>query len=206
MAEFFALTMDITPMERIEAQLEQLARHDALTGLANRRYFEEKLLEFLLQREQGPFALLFLDIDQFKAINDVYGHATGDAALKHFSDCLRTRVRATDTVARLAGDEFVVLLPGLRSREDAEMIARKIIREVRLGFAVNGELLTMTTSIGIAHAREASVTSEELFATADQALYAAKSADRDTFKVMECNVIEMTRRPFRRRIDARRKK
>lgn len=70
-----------------------------------------------------------------------------------------------------------------------------------LGFAMNGEALKMTTSIGIAHAYEASVTSEELFATADQALYAAKSADRDTFKVMECNAIEMTRRPSRRRID-----
>jgi diguanylate cyclase (GGDEF)-like protein len=70
--------MDITPMKRIEAQLEQLARHDALTGLPKRRHFEERLSEFLFQREQGPFALMFLDIDHFKAINDAYGHATGD--------------------------------------------------------------------------------------------------------------------------------
>jgi GGDEF domain-containing protein len=104
--------MDITALKRIEAQLEHLARHDTLTGLPNRRHFEERLSEFLLQSEQESFALMYLDIDHFKTINDAYGHATGDAALKYFSECLRTCVRGTDTIARLAGDEFVVLLPG----------------------------------------------------------------------------------------------
>jgi diguanylate cyclase (GGDEF)-like protein len=202
-AGFFALTMDITPMKRIEAQLEELARHDTLTGLANRRHFEEKLSEFLFQRERGPFAMMFLDIDQFKAINDAYGHAAGDAALKHFGHCLNVCVRATDTVARLAGDEFVVLLPGLRAKDDAERIARKIIQKARLGFAVNGKTLTLTTSIGIAYARDAAVTSEELFASADHALYTAKNADRDRFELVECNAIEVGRRPSRRLSDAR---
>lgn len=153
-AGFFGLTMDITAMKRIEAQLERLARHDILTGLPNRRHFEERLSEFLLQRENGPFALMFLDIDHFKAINDAYGHATGDAALKHFSECLKACVRATDRIARLAGDEFVVLLPGLHGRADAEMVARKIINKTRVGFTVNGKTLNMTASIGIGmHAR-----------------------------------------------------
>jgi diguanylate cyclase (GGDEF)-like protein len=196
--------MDITALKRIEAQLEELARHDNLTGLANRRHFEEKLSEFLLHREQGPFALMFLDIDQFKTINDAHGHATGDAALRHFAHCLKACVRASDTVARLAGDEFVVLLRELHSKDDAEGIARKIVKKVRLGFTNNGKQVKMTTSIGIAYAREAVVTSEELFASADQALYAAKNADRDIFKIIECNVIDMARRPFRRRGDARR--
>ena len=136
-AGFFALTMDITALKQIEAQLEELARHDILTGLANRRHFEERLSEFLLHRDQGPFALMFLDIDQFKAVNDAHGHATGDAALKHFGDCLKACVRATDTVARLGGDEFVVLLPGLHEKDDAERIARKIVKKVRRGFTVN---------------------------------------------------------------------
>ena len=202
-AGFFALTMDITAMKRIEAQLEQLARHDTLTGLPNRRHFEEKLSEFLLQREQEPFALMFLDIDHFKAINDAYGHATGDAALKHFSECLKASVRATDIIARLAGDEFVVLLPGLQKRADAEIIARKIIKNTRLGFTVNGRTLNLTTSIGIANASEAAVTSDLLFGSADEALYAAKSGDRATFKVMECDVTDAAQRPSRRRSDAR---
>jgi diguanylate cyclase (GGDEF)-like protein/PAS domain S-box-containing protein len=203
-AGFFALTMDITALKRIEAQLDDLARHDVLTGLANRRHFEEKLSEFLLHREQGPFALMFLDIDQFKAINDAYGHATGDGALKHFANCLKACVRASDTVGRLAGDEFVVLLPGLHKKDDAEGIARKIVEKVRLGFTMNGKTLTMTTSIGIAYAPEAAVTSEALFASADQALYTAKNAHRNRFELVECNVIEMARRPSRRRNDARR--
>jgi PAS domain S-box-containing protein len=124
-AGFFALTMDITALKRIEAPLEEFARHDTLTALANRRHFEEKLADFLLHREEAPFALMFLDIDRFKAINDAHGHATGDAAPKHFAESPKTCVRATDTVARLAGDEFVVLLPGLRGKEDAERAARK---------------------------------------------------------------------------------
>jgi diguanylate cyclase (GGDEF)-like protein len=202
-AGFFALTMDITAMKRIEAQLEQLARHDTLTGLPNRRHFEERLSEFLLQREQRPFALMFLDIDHFKGINDAYGHATGDAALKHFGECLRANVRATDIIARLAGDEFVVLLPGLQKRADAEIVAWKIIKNTRLGFRVNGKALNLTTSIGIAYARESAVTSDLLFGSADEALYAAKNGDRDTFKVMECNGIDPAQRPSRRRSDAR---
>lgn len=201
-AGFFALTMDITPMKRIEAQLEQLARHDGLTGLPNRRYFEEKLSEFLL-REQGPFAMMFLDIDQFKAINDGYGHAMGDAALKNFSDCLRKSVRASDTIARLSGDEFVVLLPGLHERSDAEIIALKIIENTRLGFTVSGETLVMTTSIGVAYAREAAISANELLASADKALYIAKTAGRNTFKVIECSLPDILLRPSRRRRDAR---
>jgi diguanylate cyclase (GGDEF)-like protein len=195
--------MDITAMKRIEAQLEQLARHDTLTGLPNRWHFEERLSEYLLKREQGPFALMFLDIDHLKAINDAYGHATGDAALKHFSECLKACVRATDTIARLSGDEFVVLLPGLHNRADAEMVARKIIKKTRLGFTVNGRTLNVTASIGIAYAREAAVTPDALFASADEALYAAKNGDRDTFKVMECNGIDPSQPHSRRRSDAR---
>ena len=109
---------------------------------------------------------------------------------------------ATDRIARLAGDEFVVLLPRLQKKADAEMVARKIIQNTRGRFTVNGGTLTMTVSIGIAYARAAALTSDALFAPADKALYAAKNGDRDTFKVMECNGIDPAQRPSRRRSDA----
>jgi diguanylate cyclase (GGDEF)-like protein/PAS domain S-box-containing protein len=198
-AGFFALTTDITAQKALESQLEQLARHDTLTGLPNRRYFEEKLSDLLLQHEERPFAMLLLDIDRFKAINDGYGHAAGDAALKHVAECLKASVRVSDSVARLAGDEFVVLLPGLCKRRDAEMIARKVIRNSRGTFTMNGASLEITVSIGIAYASEVGVTSEALYACADRALYKAKDASRDTFTMMDCNVIDMSQRPSRRR-------
>jgi diguanylate cyclase (GGDEF)-like protein len=127
----------------------------------------------------------------------------GDAALKHFSDCLRRCVRASDTVARLAGDEFVVLLPGLHTKDDAEMIARKIIGMVQSGLTVGGERLTMTTSIGIAYASEVALSADELLATADQALYGAKTAGRNRFSVIECSANEMLQGPSRRRRNGR---
>jgi diguanylate cyclase (GGDEF)-like protein/PAS domain S-box-containing protein len=196
---FFALTTDITPLKALESQLEQLARQDTLTGLPNRRHFEEKLSDLLLQHEERPFAMMLLDIDHFKAINDGYGHATGDAALKQVAACLKASVRVSDTVARLAGDEFVVLLPGLCKRSDAEMIARKIVTNAQRTFTMDGHCLKITVSIGIAYASEAGVTAEAVYACADKALYNAKDANRGTFTMMDCNVIEMSERPARRR-------
>jgi diguanylate cyclase (GGDEF)-like protein len=198
-AGFFGLTMDITALKTVEAQLAQLARYDTLTGLPNRRYFEEKLSDLLLHREERPFVMMFLDIDNFKAINDGHGHATGDAALKHVAECLKGSVRVTDTVARFAGDEFVVLLPGLSTRSDAEIIARKINRNVRRAWVIQDKRLDITVSIGIAYAGEAGVTAEALYACADKALHDAKNADRDTFALVDCNVVEMSDRPSRRR-------
>jgi diguanylate cyclase (GGDEF)-like protein/PAS domain S-box-containing protein len=198
-AGFFGLTTDITALKALELQLKQLARQDTLTGLPNRRHFEERLSDLLLQHEERPFAMMLLDIDHFKAINDSHGHATGDAALKYLAECLKASVRVSDTLARLAGDEFVVLLPGLCKRSDAEMIARKIVTNARRAFTMDGDTLKITVSIGIAYASEAGVTSEALYACADRALYNAKDANRDTFTMMDCNVIEMSERPARRR-------
>ena len=191
--------MDITALKTIEAQLARLARHDTLTGLPNRRCFEERLSELLLQHEARPFAMMLLDIDHFKAINDRHGHAAGDAALTHVADCLKASVRVTDTVARHAGDEFVVLLPGLSTRDDAEMIARKINARIRSECAGLEDNSQITVSIGVAYASEAGVTAEALYASADSALYNAKHAGRDTFIVIDCNVVEMAERPTRRR-------
>ncbi len=198
-AGFFGLTMDITALKTIEAQLARLARHDTLTGLPNRRCFEERLSELLLQHEARPFAMMLLDVDHFKAINDRHGHAAGDAALTHVADCLKACVRVTDTVARHAGDEFAVLLPGLSTRSDAEMIARKINVRVRSACASLEDNSEITVSVGVAYATESGVTAEALYASADSALYNAKRAGRNTFIVIDCNVVEMSARPTRRR-------
>jgi diguanylate cyclase (GGDEF)-like protein/PAS domain S-box-containing protein len=187
---FFALTMDVTAMKAIEHQLEQLARFDPLTGLPNRRQFEEKLSEHLLHssRESRPYALMFLDIDHFKAINDTYGHGVGDAVLKHFGSCLQASVRRTDVVARLAGDEFVILLKGLHGRHEASMIAEKILEAIRPSLGIGDHDLNVTTSIGIAFVAQDGTTEQALFACADKALYSAKDAGRNCVRQLDCNV------------------
>ena len=190
---FFALTMDVTAMKAIERQLEQLARFDPLTGLPNRRQFAEKLSEHLLHssRESRPYALMFLDIDHFKQINDTYGHGVGDAVLKHFGSCLQASIRRTDLVARLAGDEFVILLKGLHGRHEASMIAEKILQTIRPSLRIGDRDLNVTTSIGIAFVAQDDTTEQALFACADKALYTAKDAGRNCVMQLDCNVLSI---------------
>jgi diguanylate cyclase (GGDEF)-like protein len=186
--------MDVTAMKAIERQLEELARFDPLTGLPNRRQFEEKLNEHLLHssRESRPYALMFLDIDHFKAINDTHGHGVGDAVLKHFGSCLQASVRRTDLVARLAGDEFVILLKGLHGRHETSMIAEKILLTIRPSLGIGDHNLNVTTSIGIAYVAQDDTTEQALFACADKALYIAKDAGRNCVRQLDCNVHSMT--------------
>src|SRR5439155_3250348 len=125
---------------------------DVLTGLPNRRQFEEKLQEAVARskRSDRPMALMFLDVDHFKQINDTHGHAAGDAVLKEFAARLQRCVRITDTVARLAGDEFVIILEGLHDIEDAELVARKIRAALQPPFVWGDLALSrITSSIGV---------------------------------------------------------
>jgi diguanylate cyclase (GGDEF)-like protein len=121
-------------------------------------------------------ALMFMDIDKFKSINDGFGHAIGDAVLKEFARRLVDSVRQTDTVARLAGDEFVVILEGLHSAEEPQFVARKILAQMARPFDLDGLELAVTTSVGIAFhdAEGAMTTPSKLLVRADQALYASK--------------------------------
>lgn len=183
---FYALTFDITPLKQAEQALAKLARVDTLTGLGNRRQFDERLEQAIARsRRQGsPLVLMSLDLDKFKAINDTHGHLAGDAVLQAFAERLTSCVRDVDVVARLGGDEFVVLIEDARTPQVAEVIAQKIRSVVRPPVVFGGVQLQMGTSIGIAFVAQAA-SATALFALADKALYEAKFAGRNTWRVIE---------------------
>lgn len=177
----FTLSIDITVMKQAEAQLARLASSDALTGLPNRREFDQALEGALARqrrhmREGRVLALLFLDVDRFKSINDTHGHGVGDTVLRDFATVLRRAVRGSDQVARIAGDEFVAVLEGLNRPEEAEQVAAKIVEAVR---AARPAGIAITASIGIASVADGEVPAADLIALADRALYQAKHQGRD---------------------------
>lgn len=184
-AGIYALSSDISGAKAVERQLSRLSRVDALTGCPNRRQFEERLPEAMARcrRSRTVMALLFLDVDKFKLINDSLGHAAGDSVLKEFAARLNGCVRATDTVARLGGDEFVLILEGLQTPQDPELIAGKILEEMARPFLIHNMMLQVSTSIGVACYLGGDSSEEQLLASADGALYQAKNAGRSTFRV-----------------------
>lgn len=183
----YGLANDITEQKDVETKLRQLAQFDSLTGLANRSRLEDKLAEAIARSERSGqvLALVFLDLDHFKAINDAFGHHGGDLALQEFAKRLSGSVRVTDTVARLAGDEFVVILEVLRNAEEACKVAAKIITTMQLPFRVADADCRLSTSMGIAVRRAGEVDGEALLRRADAALYKAKAAGRGCFIVAE---------------------
>ena len=181
----YTLSSDVSTLKASERQLQALARFDTLTGLPNRLQFNEKMAEALerAERSKEGVALMFLDVDRFKSVNDTLGHAMGDAVLREFARRLQASVRQVDLVARLAGDEFVVILEGLHSSAEATVVARKILNAVALPMDLNNRSLLITTSIGVAYqdSIEPTITVPKLLARADEALYDAKAAGRNTF-------------------------
>lgn len=181
----YVLVTDLTPQKLAEERLAELAVTDPLTGLPNRRGLDDLLAGALARarRRGAPIALLFLDLDRFKSINDQHGHAVGDAVLREFGRRLRAAVRETDVVARLAGDEFVILLEcaGPRGVVDPQCVARKLLASVSepmdMGAAPPARV---GTSIGIALS-DGSDSPHQLLEKADRALYRAKANGRNTF-------------------------
>lgn len=174
----------LATLERNREELEHLARHDALTGLPNRRAFQERL-ELTLARAQRSgerFALLFIDVDQFKSINDRWGHEGGDAALKIVAQRLSAAIRKADAVARMGGDEFVVLLENPTRREDIVVIAEKLLDSVRSPILHAGQEMQVGFSIGISQYPEDGDTAATLLSRADHAMYATKAAGRNGFR------------------------
>ncbi|MGP1681729.1 MAG: diguanylate cyclase domain-containing protein, partial [Giesbergeria sp.] len=183
----FVLTINITELKTAQRKLALLARVDPLTQLVNRVAFNETMPLMLARskRSGDALAVMYLDIDHFKAINDTLGHAAGDEVLCEFARRLQTSVRTTDLVVRLAGDEFVVVLENLSGPEVASAVAEKIVGQVaRPVFHVHDKPLSITTSIGIVFHASTSppTTPAELLARADGALYLAKAGGRNRFE------------------------
>ena len=178
-----AMIRDVSERKAVEKAIEYQAYHDALTGLANRRLFHEHLTLALAlaQRRRRLVGVLFLDLDHFKVVNDSLGHSVGDALLKQVSSRLRSAVRDGDTVARVGGDEFTIVLQDLQHRDDAVIVAKKVLRTIGQPFEVPEHRLYVTTSIGITIFPDDGEDAETLLKNADNAMYRAKADGRNTF-------------------------
>lgn len=163
--------------KRIERELSQLAKFDPLTGLPNRLLFHDRLAQAVqrIDRRDQVVALIFIDLDGFKAVNDRYGHATGDRLLVAVAGRLRRVVRRTDTVARLGGDEFTIILEGLRHPDDAARVAEQALLSLRQAFEIGGAVIELSASLGVAIASHASEVPDALTHRADAAMYRAKA-------------------------------
>ncbi len=179
--------VDVSDRRRYEIRLAHLADHDALTGLANRRLFDLELARHLERCERyGPTgALLLLDLDNFKEVNDTLGHGVGDQLIISAATLLRTGVRSTDIVARLGGDEFAILLPDA-DRAEAETVARKVVEGIREFTAtLEGTRRRVTASVGVVTLKAAREHHTDLLALADMTMYDAKDAGRDGYVVLD---------------------
>ncbi|MFL6717290.1 MAG: PAS domain S-box protein [Burkholderiaceae bacterium] len=185
-AGIYILSTDITTLKQQERQLQVQARVDSLTGLPNRRAFEERLADALgrIGRTGANLALLYLDVDHFKDINDTFGHAAGDIVLREFGQRLCMAIRSTDSVARLGGDEFTVILDGVGSEQEAAGVAHKILEAIAQPFSVEGRMQTVSTSIGVAFTGACGIGMQALSRKADEALYEVKRAGRGHYHVL----------------------
>jgi diguanylate cyclase (GGDEF)-like protein/PAS domain S-box-containing protein len=181
---------DITERTYAEEQIKHLAYHDALTGLPNRLLFKDRLTVALshAQRDHSRIAVLFLDLDRFKVINDSLGHNIGDQLLQAVAARVQSCVRESDTVARLGGDEFTLMIPNLQRSEDAAPVAQKILEAVRYPFHIEGREFFITTSIGISLYPEDGTDAETLIKNADTAMYQAKEQGRDNYQLFNAYI------------------
>jgi diguanylate cyclase (GGDEF)-like protein/PAS domain S-box-containing protein len=181
------LLVDITDHKRLESKLIHDALHDPLTGLANRVLLRDHLERALarLGRSHGSVALLFVDLDDFKRVNDSYGHAAGDQILAQVAHRLTDAVRADDVVGRQSGDEFAILLNQVRNEAEAIASAERILGELRRPILLGARSVVVGGSVGIALTADQETTAEELITQADAAMYAAKTNGKDTHAVFD---------------------
>lgn len=190
--QYAAVFSDLTARKQDEERIKHLAYHDALTGLPNRFLFADRLQLAMAhaRRNRAKLAVMFLDLDRFKYINDSLGHAAGDQLLQEVATRLSACVREDDTVARMGGDEFTLLLPGIRAVEDVAKIAQKIIDTLKASFRIGDRDLYITVSIGIAMYPNDGLEADALLSHADAAMYRAKEQGRNNYQLYTPNLNE----------------
>lgn len=181
---YIGLLSDITESNQVMEKMEYLAHHDYLTGLPNRSLLEDRLQQALVRalRNRSRFAVMFIDLDKFKAVNDTLGHHIGDALLKEVTRRIKTCLRASDTISRQGGDEFVLLLEEIGDEVDITHTARKLLAMIGSSCHLSGHVVTVTPSIGISVYPHDGTTVADLLSHADAAMYHAKNQGRNNFQ------------------------
>lgn len=181
---YVGIFCDISAIKTDENKLIQLAFHDPLTGLPNRLLFHDRLNHTLehARRENGRFAILYIDLDGFKQVNDSLGHLAGDAVLVETARRLSGSIRTSDTIARLAGDEFTIIAEKINSITDVATVARNVLNAMAQEFDINGQKVSCGVSIGIAVYPESGIDTETLIRNADTTMYQVKKSGKNGFR------------------------
>lgn len=188
-SHFVGVKEDISELKRLQWKLGHMAHFDELTGLPNRALFMDRLEQMMIHahRHHGRLALLFLDLDGFKGVNDNLGHQAGDQLLQAVAHRLTSCVRGSDTVARLGGDEFIIMLDDIKTREEPGLVARKLLTAFKDPYSISDTLCTIGISIGISFYPDDADKPQMLISLADFAMYEAKKAGKNTFKYRSQN-------------------
>jgi diguanylate cyclase (GGDEF)-like protein/PAS domain S-box-containing protein len=181
--EYHGIVRDVTTLKKAQEMVKFMAFHDPLTGLPNRALFKDRLKMAIARAKRGgkQIAVMMLDLDKFKSINDRYGHETGDMLLKAVAERLQDTMRKSDTVARMGGDEFIAIIPEMDKTSDIAVVAEKIINLFHVPFECNGSSLPSSTSIGVAVYPEDGEHGEALIRCADIAMYNVKAHGGNNF-------------------------
>jgi len=192
----YVVARDISEKKKADEHLAYLAYHDALTGLPNRALFRDRLGLALIQAKRSSMkvATMFVDLDRFKLVNDSFGHQMGDELLQEVARRLKSSLREMDTLARIGGDEFTVLLPGLRSREDAALVAGKLVDDMARPYILSGSEVFLTASVGISFFPDDGSDTETLLRHADISMYHVKAHGKNDFGFFSSAVGEVSSR------------